>query len=86
VDSDETGAKPRKLTVIQAAAEGSHRELLVALRARIAAAVQAPCHPQALAALSRQLVLISKELSVIAVRDEDDGGAAIPDEAWDGAV
>ena len=81
--------KPRKLSVTQAAAEGTHRELLVALRACIAAAVQAPsCHPVALAALSRQLVLISKELATISARDdgEDGGAAAIPDEAWDGAV
>jgi hypothetical protein len=76
------------LTVTQAAAEGTHRELLVALRARVAAAVQQPtCNPVALAALSRQLVLISKELSVIAARDVDVvGEAAVPDDAWDGAV
>jgi hypothetical protein len=89
VGPDETSAKPRKLTVAQAAAEGTHRELLVALQARIAAAVQAPnCNPVALAALSRQLVLISKELSTIAARVEDEIGEAaqVPDEAWDGVV
>jgi hypothetical protein len=89
VDPGETADKPKKLTVTQAAAEGTHRELLAALRARIAAAVQSPsCNPVALAALSRQLVLISKELSVIDARDVDEVGeaAAIPDEAWDGAV
>jgi hypothetical protein len=77
------------LTVARAAAEGTHQELLAALQARIAAAVQAPnCNPVALAALSRQLVLISKELSTIAARVEDEVGeaAAVPDEAWDGAV
>jgi hypothetical protein len=87
VDSGETAAKPKKLTVTQAAAEGSHRELLVALRARIAAAVRAPsCNPVALAALSRQLVLLSKEISVIDAREEDeaDEAAAIPDEPFDG--
>lgn len=89
VGPDETAEKPRKLTVVQAAADGTHRELLGALRARIAAAVQSPsCHPVALAALSRQLVLLSKELSVIDARADDEVGeaAAIPDEAWDGAV
>jgi hypothetical protein len=43
----------------------------------------------ALAALDRQLVLISKELSVIDARPDDDlvGQAArVSDEAWDGAV
>jgi hypothetical protein len=83
----ETAVKPKKLTVVQAAAEGSHRAMLVALRARVAAAVQAPnCNPVALAALSRQLVLLSKELSVIDARAEDDeaGDAAPPDEAFTG--
>jgi hypothetical protein len=89
VEPGETAEKPRKLTVAQAAAEGTHRELLVALQGRIAAAVQAPnCNPVALAALSRQLVLISKELSTIAARvdDEISEAAQTPDEAWDGAV
>jgi hypothetical protein len=47
-----------------------------------------PCNPVALAALSRQLILISKELSTIAARAEDEvsEAAQTPDEAWDGAV
>jgi len=86
-EKPEKPEKPKKLTVVQAAAEGTHRELLAALRARIAATVQSPsCNPVALAALSRQLVLISKELSVIAARDVDEVAEAIPDEAWDGAI
>jgi hypothetical protein len=59
----------------------------VALRARIAAAVQAPtCNPVALAALSRQLVLLSKDISAIDAREEDeaDEAAAIPDEPFSG--
>ena len=83
-------AKPRNLTVTQAAKDGSHRELLQALRARVAAAVQSPnCPPVALAALSRQLVLLSKELERVDARAEDDAvgqAAMVPDEAWDGAV
>ena len=52
-ESGETVEKPRKLTVVQAAAEGSHRDLLAALRDRVAAAVQSPsCPPVALNALS----------------------------------
>jgi len=89
VEPSETAEKPRKLTVTQAAAEGSHRDLLAALRARVAAAVQAPnCPPVALAALSRQLTSISKELAMIdaGVEDEISEAAAVPDEAWDGAV
>jgi hypothetical protein len=88
VGPDEKPEKPKRLTVQQAASEGTHRELLVALRARIAAAVASPsCNPVALAALSRQLVLLSKEISVIDAREDDaDGEAAIPDEPWDGAI
>ena len=89
VDSDEAAEKPKRLTVTQAAAEGTHRDLLASLRDRVAAAVQSPaCPPVALAALSRQLTSISKELSVLDARVEDEVGeaAAVPDEAWDGAV
>ena len=74
--------------MVEAATSGSHQDLLVAVQGRIAAAVQAPnCTPVALAALSRQLALISKELSMIAARVDDEiADAKVPDEAWDGAV
>jgi len=87
----EPGEKnPRALTVAEAAAQGTHRELLMALQARIAQSIQATNVPAvALAALSRQLVLISKELSVLDAADGDSvdavaEAARIPDEAWDG--
>ena len=74
----------------EAARDGDHREMLIAIRARIAQTVEASdCNAVALAALSRQLVLIPKELEVIDARAEDDHiaiAAAVPDEAWDGAV
>jgi hypothetical protein len=61
VESGETAQK--KLTVTEAAALNDHRELLAALQDRIARSVEAPStNPVALAALSRQLTLISKEL------------------------
>ena len=88
VEPGESGGKPKVLSVAEAAALNDHRELLVALRSRIAAAVQST-NAVALAALGRQLVLISKELSVIDARAEDDDiatAAAVPDEPWDGAV
>jgi hypothetical protein len=72
--------------VTQAAMRGDHRELLAALRDRIAWTIENPnTHPVALAALSRQLVLISKELSVLDTVDSEDGiasAAATPDEGW----
>ena len=59
--------------------------MLLALRDRIARSVEAPsCSPVALAALSRQLVSISKELSVLDSDGEDAIGQAArtPDEPW----
>jgi hypothetical protein len=80
----------RKLSVVEAAVLNDHREMLVALRNRVAKSVEsADCPPVALAALTRQLTLISKELSVLDSAAEDDPvgvAARTPDEAWDGAV
>ena len=60
----------------------------MALRARIARTVESHgCSAVAPAALSRQLVLISKELSVLDSDGEDDAiprAADTPDEAWGG--
>jgi hypothetical protein len=59
--------------VTQAARADSHRELLAALRDRIAEAVQNPNTPAvALAALSRQLTLISKELEIMDTTSGED--------------
>jgi hypothetical protein len=83
----EPGEKPQKqLTVTEAAALDDQREMLIALRARISRSVEAPStNPVALAALSRQLVLISKELSVLGSDGDDDAiaeAARTPDEDW----
>ena len=79
-------ARPRNLTVVEAAKDGSHCGLLQALSARVAAAVQSPnCPPVALAALSRQLQILSKELSIFDARAEDDDiavAAQVPDEPF----
>jgi hypothetical protein len=74
------------LSVIEAAADGDHRELLAALRDRVAAAVASPsCPPVALSALGRQLLLISNELSALDARTQDDvDEPAIPDEPFSG--
>lgn len=80
------GEKPQKrLSVVEAAALNDHREVLVALRNRVAKAVEAgDCPPVALAALSRQLTLLSKELSVLDAAGDDPIAVAArtPDEAW----
>lgn len=86
VEPGETAQK-RPLSVTQAAERGSHRELLVALRDRVARSVEDPnCPPRDLAALSRRLQEIAKELAAIdAVDEQDDVGraAATPDEGWE---
>jgi hypothetical protein len=82
----EPGEKPqKKMSVVEAAAQGDHRQMLIALRARIARSVEAPsCNPVALAALGRQLVAISKELSVLDATGDDPiaEAARTADESW----
>ena len=78
--------RKKKQTVTQAAKSDNHRDPLAALRDRIAGTIENPnCNPVALAALSRQLVLISKELSVLDTVSGEDAvtvAAATPDEGW----
>lgn len=88
VDADEAPSKPKKKSTVSSAAnEGDRRELLVALRARIAATVEDPNTPaRDLAALSRRLLEIAKEIEAIDAKDtEDDIGSAAstPDGGWE---
>jgi hypothetical protein len=80
-------ARPRKKSVTQAAANGTVREQLVALRDRVAKTVEDPnCPPRDLAALSRRLMEITKEIEAIDVRDAEESegaGAATPDDTWE---
>lgn len=76
------GEKPpttrkRKMTVTQAAASGSQRELLVAMRDRIARAVGDPsCPPRDLAALTRRLQDISEKIEALDLRAKEEGSDA----------
>lgn len=75
-----------KLTVAQAAATGDHRKLLVSMRERIAVAVANPdCPPRDLAALTRRLQDIAKEIESLDRRLEQEGreGVSSPDESFD---
>lgn len=76
----------RATTVKSAAATGDRRQLLVALRSRIAADIDNPnTPPRDLAALSRRLLEIARELEMLAAEDKaDDIGeaAATPDQEW----
>jgi hypothetical protein len=77
------------MSVSEAAEAGQRRELLVALRTRIAAAVTAAnTPPRDLAALSLRLMAISREIEALdADSKADDIGeaAATPDEKWTGS-
>ncbi|AYF29299.1 hypothetical protein CSH63_17870 [Micromonospora tulbaghiae] len=82
-------AKPK--TVTEAADSGTTRELLVAMRARIATAVEDANTPaRDLAALTKRLVEVVRDIEAIDARaqrereDEHDGPA--PDEAFDEAA
>ena len=67
----------KKLSVADAADSGDHRALLVAMRERIALAVADPeCAPRDLAALTRRLQDISKEIESIDLRLREEGADA----------
>lgn len=65
--------RPRTKTVTQAASRGTQRELLVALRNRIAKAVEDPStRSRELASLTKQLVEVVREIDAIDAREEQD--------------
>lgn len=84
VEKDEK--PPVRMSVAQAASTGDHRSLLVAMRERIAATVSNPdCPPRDLAALTRRLQDISKEIEALDLRAKEDGADVhdvAEDEAW----
>lgn len=79
-------ARRKALTVAEAAEKGSQRDLLVAMRERIALTVQDPrCPPRDLAALTRRLQEIAREVEAIDARAAEEAmdGNVVSDEAWD---
>lgn len=85
-----TKSKPKVTkSVTKAAADGSRRELLVAMRSRVATAVEDPNTPaRDLAALTRRLMEMAKDIEAIdaAVEQEGRDGQATPDERWDSSA
>lgn len=83
-------APPKKpLTVTDAASIGTHKDLLVAMRARVATAVQDPNTPaRDLAALTRRLMEIAKDIEAMDAqeREEAEELADAPDEDWSEAA
>lgn len=88
--------KPRRATrlkkgktVAEAAASGKHRELLVAMRERIAMTVSdSRCPPRDLAALTRRLQDIAREIEQLDARAGEEGTARgdVADEAFDASA
>ena len=65
------------MSVVEAAEDGSTRDLLVAMRARIAMAVGDPETPaRDLAALTKRLVEVVRDIEAIGARDEEAGANA----------
>jgi hypothetical protein len=73
------------MSVAKAAEVGTHRDLLVALRDRLADTVASPtCPARELASLSRRLMEITREVAAIDKQAEQETQEAqTPDEIWD---
>jgi hypothetical protein len=72
--------------VTRAAKDGTPRELLVAMRDRIAVTVEDPNTPaRDLAALTKRLMEVVRDIEALDARaaEEAKERAASPDEAWD---
>ena len=80
-------AGPVVLGAVGVAAASSRRDLLGALRDRIAADIDAGVLARDLASLSKRLLDISAELEGLVVAEDGDdisAAASAPDEAWSG--
>lgn len=89
VAADEKPVRERRKTVSQAANGGDRRELLVALRSRVAKAVENPETPaRDLAALTRRLQEIAKEIDAIDLQSSEEQSvvASTDDDTWDASA
>jgi len=89
VAPDEKAKPARVLTVTEAASEGSARDVYVAMRDRIAVAVEDPNTPaRDLAALTKRLAETIREIAAIDARaaQEDDEHAEVSDGDFDASA
>lgn len=79
---DEHPAAPvRQPSVSEAAKSGDHRALLVAMRDRVALAVQdSECPPRDLAALTRRLNEIAKDIRALDAAAQQEADEKVPDD------
>ena len=83
------GEKAPPKSITEAASRGSHRELLVAMRDRIALALEdEKCPPRDLASLTLRLGKIAEEIKALDVSNEQEAqrGDTVTDEAFDSAA
>lgn len=87
VAADEVPEPPKILTLDEAIASGDYLQILLAQRRDMASALPNEKGP-ALAALHRQLSIISKEIEALQSRDSDEaeGGANVKDGEFDAAA
>ena len=86
--NERTARKPKSIS--EAAANGSTRELLVAMRSRIADAVQDANTPaRDLAALTKRLIEVVRDIEAIDARDEQeaaDDASTVEDGTFDASA
>ena len=85
VEADEVAEPAVSKSVTAAAAAGSRRELLVSMRDRVAIAVEDPNTPaRDLAALTRRLMEIAKDIEAIDVKESGESKSGeVTDEDFD---
>lgn len=89
VAPDEKPEQKPPMTVTVAASDGDRLDLLIAMRERVALAVENKETPaRDLAALTRRLMEIAKDIDVLKAAKEREGGASGPveDEAFDASA
>ena len=88
VGADEKAVRREPMTVTAAAKDGTTRDLLVALRTRIAKTVEDDTTPpRDLAALSKRLTDISKEIEALDARArQESSGGEVEDGEFDAAA
>lgn len=87
-DEPSSALQPRTLAVDEAARDGSDLELLMAMRDRVAETVADPnCPPRDLAALTRRLEELRKQIAAerLRLKEELADAEAVDDETWDEA-
>lgn len=85
--NEKPATRKGKQTVYEAAEGGKLRDLLVAMRDRIAKAVADPnCPPRDLAALTRRLHEIARDIDAIDAAAEEEQSDASADEDWDASA